>query len=561
MTTAFTDGVIGAIRLGTIVGLCLCGFLLYRQMSGSLETLGGCNNDVWTCEEIFKSRWGAVLGIPVVALAVLNYFAMFVLSMAPVRKLGRYSDVILGALGITLLVGSLWFVGLQVYFGLKCLFCMLAQFVGIVVGGIVLKSLCEAIHFRVKVSALATFAMSGLFTLILIGGHFASSGNDLSEGNDAELVDGDQRFEDGFYKFPNLGLSVERGKFPTIGNPKAEKAVVVMLDYSTPSSQRIHAHITTLVDTLGEELAVILVPVPLDKDCNENWPSADSANACQIATYAYAAWEANPRIYQAYHNYLMHGGAYSESGSIAGVVWHDANSNGMRDADERGITKVKLDLIRSLNITTPLRGTSNDSGQFVFGNLDVGRLDMQYQIRIPDGNFEDGGALEGMINTAGAGDVRNTSESYELTSSAATLTGRNFGFVETSRYDKAVIGTSRRSDAFSASSEAALDPLVSELFRLAGDKSEKIASLLPDFSAMESTSDTSEDEQEDWRDLGNPVLERLLAGTTIYGDMQHVLKRLPTVIFGADQLRSGVIEESPKEFASKVRSTSGLAVR
>jgi len=78
---------------------------------------------------------------------------------------------------------------------------------------------------------------------------------------------------------------------------------------------------------------------------------------------------------------------------------------------------------------------------------------------------------------------------------------------------------------------------------------------------MESTSDTSEDEQEDWRDLGNPVLERLLAGTTIYGDMQHVLKRLPTVIFGADQLRSGVIEESPKEFASKVRSASGLAVR
>ena len=224
--------------------------------------------------------------------------------MAPIRKLGRFSDIVLGAVGISLLLGSLWFVGLQIKFGVTCTFCLLAQFVGVAVGGIILKGLCEAIHFKLKVGALATFALAAVMTVALIGGNFVSPGYDLTEGEEGITADGDPVYEDGFYKFPNFGIAIERGKFPTIGNPKAEKAVVVLLDYATPSSQRIQPQLTKLVEELGDKLAIIIVPVPLDKDCNEFWDTADSAHACEMAAYAYAAWEANPQIYKAFHNFL-----------------------------------------------------------------------------------------------------------------------------------------------------------------------------------------------------------------------------------------------------------------
>lgn len=558
MTTAFTDGVIGAIRLGSVVGLCICGFLLFRQMSGSLETLGGCNGD-WSCAEVFNSKWGTLFGIPVALIAVVSYLTIFVLSLAPVRKMGRYSDVILGALGIALLIGSLWFVGVQLTFGVKCTFCLLAQFVGVSVGGIILKSLCEAIRFGVKVSAVPTFLLSFFLALAFIGGQYGGSGDDLSVGKEGVTADGDQRFENGFHKFPNLGLSIERGKFPTIGNPKADKAVVVLLDYSTISSQRIHPHITALAETLGEKLAIILIPVPLDKDCNQYWESAHSADACQMATYAYAAWEANPRIYKTYHDFLMQGGTHSESGSISGTVWQDIDSNGIMDPGEKGLGGVKVNLIRSINVAAPIRKTTDDTGRFVFGNLPAGMVDMRYQLQVPDSNFADGAVLAGMINTFSGSEERNSSLYFELSNSRATLTDKNFGFVESSRYKESTI-LSEDSSTTDGSDDEEIDPLIAELFRQAGEESETISRLLPDFEKLESE-EGGAGTGSVWADEDNPVLELLQAGTTIYGDLRHLSPALPKVIFGSDMVRNGVIDESPKVFVRKVREASDLISR
>ena len=551
MTTAFTDGVIGAIRLGSVVGLCVCGFLVYRQFSGSLGSLGGCTGE-WNCEEIFESRWGSILGISAAVLAVGAYITIFVLSMAPIRKLGRYSDIVLGAVGITLLVGSLWFVGLQLKLGVKCVFCLLAQFVGVSVGGIILRGLCEAIHFRVKVGALATFALAAVMTLALIGGNFASSGYDLSKGEKRIAADGGQVYEDGFYKFPNLGVSIERGKFPTIGNVKAEKAVVVLLDYATPSSQRIQPQLTELVEKLGGQLAIIIIPVPLDYDCNEFWDTADSARACEMAAYAYTAWQANPQIYEAFHNFLMQGGSHSDSGSIGGLVWNDANSNGLRDPGEAAIPEVKLDLVNSVNVTEQMRKTTDGSGQFVFGNLRAGLRDLTYQIKMADSNFAEGGALLGMINTAGCGEERNTSTVMELTSSVATITGQNFGYVLTSSYDKDRILANKEKLANDQLAPTK-DPFLKELQRLAGENGPDVMSMLPDFSAPAQDSATP---ATDGQGEGNPVLEKLQDGTKIYGDLRHRSPALPIVIYGADQLKTSIDE--PVVFEKKVRAASGL---
>ena len=113
-----------------------------------------------------------------------------------------------------------------------------------------------------------------------------------------------------------------------------------------------------------------------------------------------------------------------------------------------------------------------------------------------------------MINTAGCGEERNTSNALELTSSVATITGQNFGFVQTSSYDKDRILASmeKRSDDLLASAK---DPFVMELQRLAGANGPDVVSMLPDFSTT------------DWRAEGNPVSEKLQDGTKIYGDLRQ----------------------------------------
>ena len=528
MTTPFTDGVVSTIRLGALIGIAISGFLLFRQMTGTLQSLGGCSEDV-NCEYVFGSKWGSWMGIPVTGLVVGFYGGMFVLTLDPIRKKKKLIEILLGGMGVALLVASIWFVGLQLYHGVKCAFCMLAQLVGIVVGGIVVQSFGRAILYGLNVAAPQTAVVGVLIAAAFIGGQYIGKGYDLTEEEQQDFAEGAQRFDGTFYEFPNLGLSIERGKYPTLGNPNAEKAMVVMLDYSRLSGKAIHDHIGETLKIIKNDVAVIVIPVPLDGDCNPHWPAKDSANACQLASYAYAAWEVSPSTYQNYHDFLM--GRSTKSGSLEGAVWDDENCNGRWDPGEKAIPGVKVDLFIPGTLDPRDRRSTDSSGKFVFGGLNYGLGSPKYQVRINGSNFDDGAALSGKINTFGFEEQKNRSAYFELTISNTTLLGKNFGYVSTDNYNKDLIEiTAAEVDTQPVGSD--VDDLeLAELLRQAEDEADTALELLPDFDLMERTEAEKEADlsAENWQDSPSPVVQKLLDGISIYGEMSQK-HRLPIVI-------------------------------
>jgi protein-disulfide isomerase len=60
---------------------------------------------------------------------------------------------------------------------------------------------------------------------------------------------------------------------------------------------------------LGEDFAVVALPVPLNTECNRLVQTTNPANkdACQIARIAIAVWLADPEQFHQFHDWIMNG--------------------------------------------------------------------------------------------------------------------------------------------------------------------------------------------------------------------------------------------------------------
>lgn len=109
--------------------------------------------------------------------------------------------------------------------------------------------------------------------------------------------------------------------------------------------------------------------------------------------------------------------------TIGDYVWHDANTNGIQDANEYGIEGVVLELLNSQN--TVLQTTTTDAnGLYQFTNV----LNGTYKVRIAASNFTQGGVLVGSqsekwfltFKDKGSNDAKDSDG--DLSSKTATVT-------------------------------------------------------------------------------------------------------------------------------------------
>jgi len=103
------------------------------------------------------------------------------------------------------------------------------------------------------------------------------------------------------------GVQLDVTQWPLLGNPNAKYVIVEMLDYTCGHCQNTHAAIQGAMQAYGDQLAVIILPVPLDANCNSqiNATSAEHREACQIAKLAIAVWHLSPDRFTQFHNWLM----------------------------------------------------------------------------------------------------------------------------------------------------------------------------------------------------------------------------------------------------------------
>ena len=96
-------------------------------------------------------------------------------------------------------------------------------------------------------------------------------------------------------------------QWPLIGDPDAKYIFVEMFDYTCPHCRRTHGAISGACKRYGDDLAIIALPVPLERKCNSTVSSGGSqhAGACDVACLAVAVWRVKPSVFSEYHDWLF----------------------------------------------------------------------------------------------------------------------------------------------------------------------------------------------------------------------------------------------------------------
>ncbi|WP_372723135.1 DsbA family protein, partial [Novipirellula sp.] len=103
------------------------------------------------------------------------------------------------------------------------------------------------------------------------------------------------------------GLKLDTRQWPLIGKPDAELVFVELFDYTCPHCQRTHAALSQAKARYGDRLAVIVLPVPLDRACNPTvkQTGAAHAEACELARLAISVWVVDPTAFPKFHDYVF----------------------------------------------------------------------------------------------------------------------------------------------------------------------------------------------------------------------------------------------------------------
>jgi protein-disulfide isomerase len=100
-------------------------------------------------------------------------------------------------------------------------------------------------------------------------------------------------------------LDVE--EHPRLGPAQAPHVVALLFDYTCSSCRAMHPYLVQARQRYGAQLAVVLLPVPMDPACNPFVQTARPGheNACRYARLALAVWKVSPAAFEAFHQWLM----------------------------------------------------------------------------------------------------------------------------------------------------------------------------------------------------------------------------------------------------------------
>lgn len=332
-----------------LAGMALAGVLLYQ--SQTLDPLPGCGGGSG-CDEVLTSRWSSFFGVPVSLLALGVYVTMFaaVLMRDPEAIRPEVAvEWLMTFCGVAVIVSVLWFVFVQsVILGSFCIYCMATH--ASAAASAVLCLLAARPTRRAKASALASAIAVALVALLIAGQvlgdapqaaapkvQFVQDSPDNPQppelpelqdlpdtmlnnplGPDPSAIQIDPLFSPidtatgpsspsttaiiqstGPRKLSFYGgrFKVDTTTVPIIGDPYAPTVLVILFDYTCSHCRDTRATLEKTKTRHGDELAIICLPMPLNKKCNKLLRSSSPTNryACELAEASLAVWRVAPQ--------------------------------------------------------------------------------------------------------------------------------------------------------------------------------------------------------------------------------------------------------------------------
>jgi len=321
-----------SIAVLALIGLSISVYLSWIAFSG--DQVAGCGESgLIDCDKVLQSRWSTWRGLPVAFLAVTLYTTLLValpfVGSKISAELGRISWNLTAVLGVTASLAAIWFIGLQVFLLQSfCLYCLAAHCCAIVIGGIVLLGDRASSPKSSLNRGMAIIGGSLVAVAVLAGGQvltappktyqlesFADTTNETLDGTAIRANDSDPAVtsdESPPVKTSRLitvlgrRATIDVYEQPMIGSPDAKHLVVKLFDYSCPHCRELHKHMVTARDRYGDELAFVMMPVPLDGACNPSIKKTPPKHidACKLAKLALAVFHADASKFEQFDTWL-----------------------------------------------------------------------------------------------------------------------------------------------------------------------------------------------------------------------------------------------------------------
>ena len=104
-------------------------------------------------------------------------------------------------------------------------------------------------------------------------------------------------------------IKLKASDWPLIGSPDAKHIFIEMFDYTCEHCRATNAAIKVAKKKLGEDLAVVVLPVPMNLACNPLIKTSLPAHAesCELSRLAIAVWRLDSKKFSDFHQWLFEG--------------------------------------------------------------------------------------------------------------------------------------------------------------------------------------------------------------------------------------------------------------
>lgn len=295
------------ISILSLIGAALSVWLSIEKLNGTITTLAGCGSGSG-CANVLGSRWSMVFGvIPVSIFSSLLYVGILVSLRSSHNTMTWFRQ-----LAAWVIIGSaVWFTVLQLgVIGSFCKYCMTMHGVGVLLAmAILLAEHWKAGRFvkHTVVALPAAMVFVACLAMIQYYGPQPQTHRLDTIVVDASEADIHAQGQGRAVVFFGGEKSYRVSELPHIGPADADHVIVKYYDYTCDACRKMHENLDGLLEKYQGQLAVILLPTPLNRNCNPELPLGvtDHEKACEFAYLALRIWRANPQKFSDFHDWLF----------------------------------------------------------------------------------------------------------------------------------------------------------------------------------------------------------------------------------------------------------------
>ena len=100
-------------------------------------------------------------------------------------------------------------------------------------------------------------------------------------------------------------ITLDVKQWPLLGHADAQYVFVEMFDYTCPHCRNTHHAIKGAFENYGNKLAILALPVPLERACNDTASGGGHAGACELAKISIAVWRVSPEKFHEFHDWMF----------------------------------------------------------------------------------------------------------------------------------------------------------------------------------------------------------------------------------------------------------------